>query len=106
MKPGEGAWATSHFDPDLNVTILGMSAEEENKLKNSPSVSSSLGKWLDTSWGSVISIYPQNDIYIIETKFKDGSSSKRKAKFIKITSGRKFYSFDNSYSEYYVILNN
>src|ERR1039458_10482874 len=28
MKVGSGAWATSHFDPDLEICILGVRSEE------------------------------------------------------------------------------
>jgi len=51
MKPGAGAWATSHFDPELEVKILGMTIEEEEKLKikSEPSSDNTLGEWLDES---------------------------------------------------------
>ena len=32
MTVGAGAWATTHFTPDLEVKILGLSTEEEKKL--------------------------------------------------------------------------
>ncbi len=32
MKVGSGAWATSHFDPDLEICILGVSTDQEELL--------------------------------------------------------------------------
>ena len=32
MEVGAGAWATSHFDPELDVRILGLTADEEEKM--------------------------------------------------------------------------
>ncbi len=36
MQVGAGAWATTHFDPDLQVKILGLTAEEEEALITEP----------------------------------------------------------------------
>ena len=38
MTVGAGAWATTHFQPDLEVKILGLSTEEEKKLSTAPAV--------------------------------------------------------------------
>ena len=32
MEVGTGAWATSHFNPDLDVKILGLSKKEKSQL--------------------------------------------------------------------------
>ena len=39
MTVGAGAWATTHFRPDLEVKILGLWTEEEKKLSTAPAVS-------------------------------------------------------------------
>ena len=39
MTVGAGAWATTHFQPDLEVKILGLWTEEEKKLSTAPAVS-------------------------------------------------------------------
>jgi hypothetical protein len=51
MTPGSGAWATSHFNPNLQVKILGTTLEEEKDLKSEPKSSSGeiIGIWLDES---------------------------------------------------------
>jgi len=36
MEPGMGAWATTHFDPDLKVEILGLTAEDDLLLEQFP----------------------------------------------------------------------
>ncbi len=51
MTPGSGAWATSHFNPNLKVEILGTTIEEEKALMSKPKDSSGeiIGEWLDES---------------------------------------------------------
>jgi hypothetical protein len=51
MTPGAGAWATSHFNPNLKVEILGTTIEEEKALMSKPKDSSGeiIGEWLDES---------------------------------------------------------
>ena len=51
MTPGAGAWATSHFNPELEVKILGTTIEEEKELKKKSESPSDkvLGEWLDES---------------------------------------------------------
>ncbi|MFA5597794.1 MAG: hypothetical protein BWY02_02658 [bacterium ADurb.Bin157] len=51
MTSGAGAWATSHFNPGLEVKILGTTIEEEKELKKQTASSSDkvIGEWLDES---------------------------------------------------------
>jgi hypothetical protein len=51
MVVGAGAWATTHFNPDLEVRILGLTAEEEDKLLSEPPSQTRevIGRWLDES---------------------------------------------------------
>lgn len=47
--PHAGAWATTHFDPDLKVRILGLTKKEEELLRKLPSRKdgSTEGVWLE-----------------------------------------------------------
>jgi hypothetical protein len=49
MKLGEGAWARTNFDPDLDVRIRGLSVEQQAALKSAPTQDSRalvIGTWL------------------------------------------------------------
>lgn len=78
MKPGEGAWATSHFNPSLKVEILGLTAQQEQSLSAPHDVPGRqmIGRWLDQSIGvgGHIEIFKSNERLAIELTFKDGST--------------------------------
>lgn len=77
MKVGSGAWATTHFKPDLEVKILGLSVEEEQELvaEPAPATRQIIGRWLDESpyVGGRITIFRERGKIFIEQRFKDGS---------------------------------
>ncbi len=81
MEVGAGAWATTHFNPNLDVRIQGLTAEQEEILKQQPDDPSRevIGGWLDESpfIGSRITIFRQNGKLFIENTYKDGSSGKK-----------------------------
>lgn len=76
MTPVAGAWATTHFDPNLEVKILGTMIEEEKVLLSESKNSSGkiIGEWLDESpyVGAKYKIVKQNGKIIMMRKFKDG----------------------------------
>ena len=78
MGVDRGAWATSHFDPELEVRILGLTAEEEERMiREAMSTSRDVvGIWMDDRPGSgaTVTIYRENAKLYLETKFSDGSS--------------------------------
>ena len=77
MTPGAGAWATSHFNPDLEVKILGLTIEEEKKvIAESQPVGEVVGRWFDQFIGCTVTIREDNGVLVLERKFKDGSVGK------------------------------
>ena len=81
MKVGSGAWATTHFNPDLKVRIFGLTAEQEEALKRQPDDPSRrvVGSWIDDSIiGNRTTIFRQDGKLFMESTFADGSSWKRK----------------------------
>jgi hypothetical protein len=94
MKVGEGAWATTHFDPDLEVRILGLTAVQKEKLTSEPEDSSRevIGKWLyEVPYlGCKITIYRQNGKLYMEKKYHDGSSSNEEIVEKASNIGRRF----------------
>jgi len=108
MEVGAGAWATTHFNPDLEVRIQGLTAEQEKALKQQPDDPSRevIGSWLDESpfIGSRITIFRQNNKLFIENTYKDGSSGKKE--IIEELSGkdRRFQKKEgSSVGEFYLI---
>lgn len=82
MTVDAGAWATTHFNPTLDVRILGLTVPEEKALVTEPLAADRevTGSWLDeiTYAGSRITIYREDGTLYIEWKFKDGSTLKEK----------------------------
>lgn len=75
MVPGAGAWATSHFNPKLEVNIFGMSREQEDALATETD-SRALGTWADRGIvAAVVTIERSSNGLIMRQRFKDGSES-------------------------------
>ena len=108
MTPGSGAWATSHFNPNLEVKILGTTIEEEKALMGGPKNSSGniIGDWLDESpyVGAKYTFLKKNGKIIMIRKFKDGSGSEKEM-IQKNQSGRLRFEEKGGYDfgEYYLI---
>ena len=109
MKLGAGAWATTHFNPDLDIRILGLTAEQEKNLLNEATDSSRevIGTWLDESpvIGSKITIYRQNGKLYMEQIFGDGSSSKEEMTKKASSRGQRFEEKTSSSSGDYYLIN-
>ena len=110
MRVDAGAWATTHFNPNLKVKILGMTADQEKTLKQLPEEPSRevIGIWLDESpfIGSRITIFRQNRKLFMENMYTDGSSGKKE--FVEKLSGkdRTFWKKEgSSVGEFYLIDN-
>lgn len=107
MEVGAGAWALSHFNPDLEVEIIGLSKDEKAELFNKPSSyeGTLIGKWLDTSpySGGIITISKNADNLKIYKKYSDGSESEKKL-IEKIVNGQKRWNEEgNTFGEYYLL---
>lgn len=106
MEVGAGAWATTRFDPDLQVIILGRSADDEKSLTSQLMAHpNAIGKWCDeTVGGAVIAIYRENGKLHFGEEFSDGSSLKFEAVERPSKLGRRFQDSDRSAGgDYYVI---
>jgi len=111
MKVGEGAYALSHFNPNLEVQIMGLTKEEKTQLlkKTSLSESNLIGRWIDDSpySGKVITISRNaNTLELsIKSSYKDGSEGSKKL-IEKIVNGQKRWIEEgNVFGEYYVLNN-
>ena len=94
MTVGAGAWATTHFTPELEVKILGLSTEEEKKLSTAPAPAKReiVGRWLDEIpyASSRITIFHEGGKLYVEQKFTDGSSLKKELVEKRSPLGRRF----------------
>ncbi|MBW2643850.1 MAG: hypothetical protein JRC89_10890 [Deltaproteobacteria bacterium] len=108
MINGAGAWATTHFNPNLNVRILGMTIEEEKKLKTKSKAPASdiIGEWLDETpfIGGKTTILKKNGKILMIREFKDGSSLENEM-IQKQKSGKLRFEEKggNDFGEYYLI---
>ena len=94
MAVGAGAWATTHFNPNLELRILGLTAEEEAGLaaERAPRNREIVGVWFDDRpFSGRVMIFRESRGLFIEQTFKDGSSLKQELAEKKALSGRRFY---------------
>ena len=91
MEVGASAWATTHFNPNLEVRIQGLTTEQEKFLKQHPDDPSRevIGSWLDETpyMGRRITIFRQNGKLFMESVWYDGSRGKKE--IVEKLSGRK-----------------
>jgi len=109
MEVGKGAWALSHFNPNLEVQILGLTKEEKKQLlkKTTLSESNLIGRWIDQTpyVGGIITISRNANILELTVKYKDGSEASKKL-IEKIVNGQKRWIEEhNVFGEYYVLNN-
>ena len=108
MKINSGYWATTHFNPNLDVRILGLTVEQEEALNRQPVDSSReiIGSWLDERpfGGSRITIFRKDGKLFLENKYKDGSAGTAELSETRSQDGRRFdYKPDRGNGEYYLI---
>lgn len=109
MEVGNGTWALSHFNPNLEVQILGLTKDEKTQLLEKTSLfeSNLIGRWIDNTpyTGGVITISRNANILELSIKYKDGSEASKKL-IEKIVNGQKrWIEKDNVFGEYYVLNN-
>jgi len=108
MQVGKGAWATTHFDPDLKVNIQGIAIEDEMKMTENSEMPSRkvIGSWLDESPGSPskIIIYFENEKYYMQNIYPDGSSGVQQIVKKPSSQGQRFERIKYSRAgDYYLI---
>ena len=114
MEVGTGAWATTHFNPDLEIRVLGMTPKQFETLIGVPSRVTILpdeliGKWvLDMGEESYrITIYQKQGVLYAEDTFLDGSGSTWKLIEKASPQGRRFEESSPSWDadDYYLLDN-
>lgn len=109
MEPDYGAWAYTHFTPDLEIKILGSTKEEEKMLDEITLPEGEIiGKWRDENplVESVTIIYKVDGKLRSHTTYYDGSQSDDEL-IEKQENGKKRYDFvDNPHGEYFIVEDN
>lgn len=74
MPVGSGGWATSHFDPALDVRIFSIDGPGERADVSEALLSDreDIGKWLDEVSGIQIVMYREDGKSYVEQYFRDG----------------------------------
>ncbi len=94
MQVDAGYWATTHYNPNLDVRILGLSADAAAKLSAKPETTNhdEIGRWLDESpfTGKRIVIFRDNGKLFMESTYKDGSSGTTEIVESQSSLGRRF----------------
>lgn len=106
MTPGAGAWATTHFNPDLKIEIYGMTIEQKKKIINEPvdSLGEVMGIWFSDSTASKFTIYRRNNKLYMEEKYRDGSGGSMEIVEMRYAGKRRFEEKNGSHiGEYFLI---
>ncbi len=111
MRPGGGAWATTHFNPSLEVKILGLSREQVASFRSTPDRSNGdvVGAWIDESplIGGRIVISREGGRAFVKHSFQDGSGSTSELRERATARGRRFdYKPRNPAGDHFLLLPN
>ena len=108
MDQNGAAWATTHFDPDLELEILGLTQGDMGRL-SSPShevATSVIEAWLDKTpfSGGRIELHLEEEGYLFVQQFADGSSLQKAVTGSQTSSGVRYDLVEeNSFGEYFVV---
>lgn len=105
MEIDAGAWASSHFDPNLKITIHGLSVEKYKELTSLPenldSSAEMIGRWAYMI--ALFDIYSKDNNYFMRTTYRDGSSGQQNLQKRTVENETRYYVLDSDFGEYYVV---
>lgn len=99
-------WATTHFNPNLEVKIQGLNLKDEQTLLEKANASTNvhrkiIGSWIDDRIGYTAVLFKEDKKLFMETSFYDGSQSIDE---MIIDKNKKIKTkVDNGHGEYYII---
>lgn len=108
MKDGSGAWATSHFDPELEIEIIGSTPQQDTKSSQLADAVDGevIGKWHEEQYtSSNYIIYKKDNKIFIKTIFKNGQTSDEELKEKKVNNGIRYEYKEGGFNGEYFILN-
>jgi hypothetical protein len=110
MRVDAGGWATTHFDPTLEVRILGTTTEQDAALQAPEEETPErdvIGTWLDDRPFVThrVTIYREDGRTYLERRFPDGSSGREVVVETTVPRGQKFQTPDPGVSgDYYLLV--
>ncbi len=100
-----GTWATSHYDPELEIIILGVSDKQIGSVE-SKTEGKIIGKWRTDKYRFAVLLSEKTDgQYIATTMYNFGEPIVREVECQNISNGTKLF-FPNDHGEYYVVYKN
>jgi len=108
MIRGSGGWATSHFNPNLEVKILGLTIDQEENISKKITSDNLIGSWVDNRpyVGSITTLEKSEGIYTMVTLFNDGGSSEYNMVQKQYDQGTGYTNAKTSeFGEYFIINN-
>jgi len=99
----DGAWATSHYNPDIKIEIIGATKEQEEKLKkNKEDLPNTIGKWYCSLTGTehTITIYKEGDVLKVKQVFNNGIEN---TEILKQGANGRYDIISNTFKEYYIL---
>ncbi len=107
--PGDLAWATTHFNPHLEVNILGLTPEQYAQANQTPPPHPNreiIGHWLieRPAMSGRLTIYQQNNQLRSERIYQDGSSNINNLRETHTPTGRRFEDLSQTDFRGYMII--
>jgi hypothetical protein len=109
---GSGAWASSHFNPTLEVKILELNLTEyEDLIKSAIKVVQKelIGQWYESlgSLSRIATVYKKGRKVLLHHQYHDGSKSEIEVKLTHTSKGIRIdEKKGNSYGEFYLVNRN
>lgn len=106
MEVNAGAWATSSFNPTLEIKILGFEKKIYDKLDNDAEIIQGeiLGKWIyDTIPAKLYSLINNKGNYTMNIIFSDSSKTIEELLKKNVSSKIRYIKKNNRFGEYYII---
>jgi len=111
-KTGNGAWAITHFKPELEIEILGATQEASKEMNEKKVTGTILNIWNDNDaiMPNKIYLVNENDKLFVKTIYAKNSYSEATEIINEVTevkrNGLIRYNYDNNHGDYYVLEKN
>ncbi|MEQ9590703.1 MAG: hypothetical protein RJS97_22360 [Parvibaculaceae bacterium] len=107
MQAGSGAWATTHFDPDLKVVLSGFSPNRPAHGAQPTATQSIAGIWKVQADGYVITILKEGNKSILARTYSDGDETRDPVRESKTLLGTRYdFSERSDTGDHFIILKN
>ena len=110
LQNRSGTWAISHFDPELDIQIIGSTSQQDdnaNAKADEKIDGEVVGKWREEQYtSSNYIIFKKDNKVFIRTIFENGQTSDEELKEKKVNTGIRFDYKEGGYNGEYFILNN